>query len=186
MIYILFLLAHFIGDFILQTTWIVQWKHRSWHGLIFHTSLVSLSFIVVLFPYLSDWRVGVAVAINFVLHSLQDQWKIRTAYRWREPLTPYLIDQLLHISLALILAFWVSDAQPTLDMASPLAEFYTNPLLLVFCLGVVLMSYASDITLYVIQLTHHGSFEYQRNYQGMLIRVAVFSVIFAGLYRLTS
>ncbi len=181
MIYSLFLLAHFTGDFLLQNSWIVEWKHRSWKGLIYHTGLVTLAFLVVLFPYLSDWRVGAAIGINFVLHSLQDQWKIRSSFRWHAPVGPFLIDQLMHITVALVLAYWVADAPLVLANDAGL-WFYGGVSVPLFFLGVVLASYASDIFLYMLRVKRDGPHKYVRNYRSMLIRLVIFTAVFVAAY----
>lgn len=184
MIYILFLIAHFVGDFLLQNKRIVDWKHQSIWGLLYHTTLVTLSFCLVLFPYLYDWRVITAIGINFVLHTGQDYIKIKTAHRWNAPFAPFALDQIFHIFLALILASWVAQVQPILGMTTPLAWFYTNELFLLFCLGIIIMSYTSDILLYIVRLTRGGNRHYKRNYRAMVCRVSVFSVMFAATYYL--
>lgn len=188
MIYLHFLIAHFIGDYWLQNTRIVDWKHRSVVGVLFHASLVLLAFVVVLWPYLHDSRVVTAILVNYVVHAVQDQLKVMVEHYWEKPFTPYALDQVLHWTLALALAWWVSDVSPQFPdngLGQGLAALYTSPLVMGYLLGLILLTYAWDITRYIWRISRGRYFDYQRDFRGMVTRVGILTAVFAllGLFK---
>ncbi|WP_309090682.1 DUF3307 domain-containing protein [Domibacillus sp.] len=63
----LLLLAHLIGDYLFQTSWMVQYKASSWAPLLAHCFLYT--FIVSLFSWLTFGGLSpLAIAFIFLTH----------------------------------------------------------------------------------------------------------------------
>ena len=109
-----FILAHFLGDYALQSNKMVELK-KHWSGLLFHISV----HVIVLFaltwgawPDLTRYILMVAV-----IHFAVDAGKTMLArIRPEWVIAPYLIDQVLHF----LTIFWVVSLMPP-DLTTPLA-----------------------------------------------------------------
>lgn len=175
---LLFVLAHFIGDYVLQNNQIVAWKHRSFTGVVFHTLLVTLAFIVVLWPYLHSSAVLIAIGLNGVLHLAQDQFKVKMIGRFSSSLSAFLFDQAAHLIVAAALAYWVIEVQPNIAADAFIAPLYHSPIVALFFLGVVLLAHAAEIFQYVVRANTIPGLKHQRDWCAMGKRVSIFSVIY--------
>jgi len=90
------ILAHLIGDFVLQNRWLVKRKHTPL-GLAIHVGLVGLAMLPVTWGQLDRWWPWLCVIL--LVHALTDWGKIQLAPRlgW-PPILPFLIDQLVHFT----------------------------------------------------------------------------------------
>lgn len=96
------LLAHFIGDFLLQNSWMQKKTQSSWHCLV-HIAFYGLPFA---FTELLGWQVALILGQHF----LQDRmgwaiiWQrfVRQTPGW--DLGRLIIDQILHIMFILLIA----------------------------------------------------------------------------------
>ena len=93
------LLAHLVGDYVLQWDALAQWKSRELRGVIAHS--VVLFAVTALFaaPFAADWWRG--VLLISVSHFLVDaaQFYIRPPI---PPLLRFLLDQFLHFFFILV------------------------------------------------------------------------------------
>ncbi len=98
-------LAHLVGDFVLQNRWLVLRK-RTLSGLAIHVGLVGLAMLPVTWSQLDAWWPWLLVIV--AVHALCDWTKIRLAPRLPlPPIIPFLIDQAVHvatIALVVVLA----------------------------------------------------------------------------------
>jgi hypothetical protein len=100
----LLLAGHFLGDFVLQTTWMVRNKDRA-RGLFAHVGVVVLAQALLLVPFASV-RALVALAVIGVAHTLLDLGKGAIARSAPRPArTWFWLDQLGH-GLVLAAAVW--------------------------------------------------------------------------------
>ena len=111
----LLLLGHFIADFPAQTDWIFARKLQGWPGLLMHGGivLVAQGGAVASGAILSDSSIQVQQIVTLALvtfgmsaiHTVQDYAKIRYGDSlFKQPLIPYVLDQLLHALLIVIAA----------------------------------------------------------------------------------
>jgi hypothetical protein len=120
------ILGHLVGDFVLQTRWLVVRK-RTRGGLALHVGLVGLASLVVTWDRLGEWWpwLGVTLAV----HAVIDWAKIRLEPRLRvPPIVPFVVDQVAHmltIAAAVALAeadragaAWWSGGEPVWWVAS--------------------------------------------------------------------
>lgn len=99
------LAGHLVADFWLQpTSWVRHKKSKGWKS----GKLLIHSIIGAILPVLFTLQVELwwFVPIIFVAHYLIDAIKLRC----KDSVATYLIDQLLHISVLLVLAFFVTKA----------------------------------------------------------------------------
>ncbi|MCP4519622.1 MAG: DUF3307 domain-containing protein, partial [Delftia sp.] len=97
------ILAHLVGDFVLQTGWIVKRK-RKLDGLALHAGLVGLAMLPVTWAHLGHWWPWLLAIM--IVHGLIDWAKMRLEPRLPlPPIAPFLADQALHVlTLAAALA----------------------------------------------------------------------------------
>lgn len=99
-------LAHFVGDFVLQTDKLAQWKGRSYGGVLVHclviwlvTWLFSLPFGMQFWPwvlFIVGWHVVIDVSQLFLMRQFPI---LQTRYY---AFGRFMLDQLLHMTVILI------------------------------------------------------------------------------------
>lgn len=110
------LIGHLIGDFVLQTDWIAEWKKRpGWGGVavcVLHASLVTGCVAVC-----AGWTNPVALALAWLQHFLPDRGALvsrwmNVAGHWAPPRERpvwalILYDQLWHVIWLWAIARWI-------------------------------------------------------------------------------
>jgi len=96
------LFAHMLADYVLQTNWLVARKSQAWDGLALHGLMVFVMSVLVLAPYLNVLLLPLVVM--GLIHTGQDWVKVYTGPRIKiQPFYPYMLDQVLHYALIVIL-----------------------------------------------------------------------------------
>ncbi|MBM7662340.1 hypothetical protein JOC85_003147 [Bacillus mesophilus] len=67
------LIGHFIGDFLLQTSWMAQYKATKWIPLLTHVTIYTI--VVAIFGFLSGGLSLWGIAIIFIGHVILDRKK---------------------------------------------------------------------------------------------------------------
>jgi len=89
------ILAHLVGDFVLQNRWLVRRK-SAFSGLALHVGLVGLAMLPVMWNQLAGWWPWLLVILLF--HGLTDWAKMRLEPRLPlPPIIPFLADQAIHV-----------------------------------------------------------------------------------------
>lgn len=97
------LLAHLVGDYLLQPNWLANWKSRHWSGVLVHCAIVIAVTWLLMVPFDGRWWAGLAIiggghlAVDIIHYAL-----VRHNAFVREELSPlfrYLLDQLAHLTL---------------------------------------------------------------------------------------
>lgn len=89
------ILAHLVGDFVLQTRWMVVRK-RTPAGLAIHIGLVGLTMVLAAWDRLGVWWPWLLAIL--VVHGATDWAKVRLEPRLRvPPILPFLVDQMVHV-----------------------------------------------------------------------------------------
>ncbi len=111
-------LAHWLGDYPLQSNWMALRKTNFW-VLFLHVSIHFLLLLVILFPASSIiWPYLLALAaFHFIIDASKNWFKIHrpTWVAW-----PYLADQFFHIASLAIFASWIYANTKGLLVALPL------------------------------------------------------------------
>lgn len=137
-VFLALLVAHLLGDFVLQRSAVIDGKHQgrwqSWieHGMV---HLVCLSGAWLLFSPLPllDARVGIAFALIVVTHLLADWVKVRKG--GARPVTAFVLDQAFHVLVLATAAIWLAGSAEMLHMIAQLLLDYQ------FEAGLILASY---------------------------------------------
>lgn len=110
-------LAHLLGDYPLQSDWIVQHKTNFW-VLLLHVSIHFATMMVILYPASSFlWPyLLVLAAIHFGIDALKNWFRIHHPawITW-----PYLIDQVAHILSLVLISLWINANAGSLHLALP-------------------------------------------------------------------
>ncbi|WP_435623350.1 DUF3307 domain-containing protein [Flagellimonas sp.] len=175
------ILAHFIGDFVLQPShWVddkleKKWKSKYlyWHMGIHLTALLLL---------LQFKQLGL-IAIIIISHYLIDLGKLTFTnsknYRWL-----FALDQVLHIGIILLLVYWKEPFQMNLGYIFEIPS-------LLFITFLVFVTYVSGILMRMLLAPYFeevikdddqegGSLKNAGKYIGMLERLFVFGFILIG------
>jgi hypothetical protein len=130
-------LAHLIGDYPLQSDWLVENKRSLW-GLSLHTGIHLAVTLLILGAASSEAWPKVLLLIFF--HFLLDLAKSSTVGRWPMHVgLQYVLDQMLHIVSIFLVARWIEgDLDPALIPASTTWAVYT--------IGYLLATYVWYIT----------------------------------------
>ncbi|UII78381.1 DUF3307 domain-containing protein [Flagellimonas sp. CMM7] len=176
------LLAHFIGDFMLQPShWVDDKLEKKWKSkyLYWHIGV----HLLVLLVLLQFQHIGM-VAIIIVTHYFIDLGKLSFTneknYRWL-----FVLDQILHLSVIVALVYWTTPFE--IDLKSLFGQ--ENLLLITF---LVFVTYVSGIIMrmllapYIAEIIKDddpeegGSLKNAGKYIGMLERLFVFGFIMIG------
>ncbi|MFC4221213.1 DUF3307 domain-containing protein [Flagellimonas marina] len=173
------ILAHFIGDFVLQPAhWVEGKLQNKWRSkyLYWHISVHLLALLLILqFQHLG------AVAIIIVSHFLIDLGKLSLTnpknYRWL-----FVVDQVLHILVIGAMVYWISPFEIDFSLL-----FGEKTLILITFL--VFVTYVCGILMRMLlapyideiakddESTEGGSLKNAGTYIGMLERLFVFGFI---------
>jgi hypothetical protein len=94
------ILAHLVGDFVLQTRWLVARK-RSARGLAIHVGLVGLAMLPVAWDRIGTWWPWLLAIL--AVHGATDWVKVHLESRLLRlpPILPFLVDQAVHVLIIL-------------------------------------------------------------------------------------
>ena len=175
------ILAHFIGDFVLQPShWVDDKLEKKWKSkyLYWHVGIHLIALLILL----QFMNLGI-VAIIIISHYLIDLGKLTFTnsknYRWL-----FALDQVLHIGVILLLVYWKESFQ--ID----LGYIFETPSLL-FLTFLVFVTYVSGILMRMLLAPYFeevikdddqegGSLKNAGKFIGMLERLFVFGFILIG------
>lgn len=174
------LLAHIIGDFLLQPqSWVKDKENKGIKSIKLY-----LHFLVhglLLFLLLWDYSYILFIVIYTVLHSVMDIIKLRFQRKSTQPQW-FMIDQLIH--LVCILGLWYAWTKPQLDFLS----IGQAPLFWVYIIAILLLTTTSSIIIQVLLTNWSSQIQPETNdslskagkYIGMLERLFVFVFVISG------
>lgn len=180
MILLKILLAHFIGDFLLQPkSWVADKERRKIKSpkLYLHIAIHGLLVLIVLMD-IKFWPL--ALALIFA-HGIIDILKLYAQKKTNKPHW-FLIDQLLHI-LSIIL-LWVVFFRPEIDFSL----WLNNEKLWIYAIALLFLTQVSGIVIQVLMSkwskyldqTEEASLDNAGKYIGILERLFVFIFVITG------
>jgi hypothetical protein len=138
--FLLLLLGHLIGDFVLQPYWLVVAKRQGWTGLSIHVGVVTFVTAILLWvasvPYWWAW-----VIVLFVGHLFIDQFRtfVFTDTSKGKGLWLLLADQFAHLVLIIIIA-WLATGWVSADLLILTTPAATNQqLLMAYFVGLAVL-----------------------------------------------
>ena len=173
------IIAHLLGDFVFQPNKLIEEKYHSWLGLSLHTLIVGIFFAFVLFPYWQHSFTWIATAILMASHFIQDSFKvyINKNFNKKRSLTPFLLDQFLHLLVIILLGRGLMDLTFAPMPQWVISLYFYLPLTL-FVLGLLIATFVFDICEYESQQRTHKNLVHKRDYLRIFSRAIIFSFVF--------
>lgn len=100
--------AHLVADFLLQPTWLVEWKDKKNTGIVFHSFIHLIMATVLFWPQSID--AAILVASGAILHGLIDHIKITSQHEKVSYNTAFIFDQLAHFFVLFTIGILLSPA----------------------------------------------------------------------------
>jgi hypothetical protein len=180
MILIKLLLAHFLGDFLLQPqSWVKDKENRKIKSPKFylHITIHGLLVLIVLMD-INFWPLALILAFS---HGIIDILKLYAQKKTNKPKW-FLIDQLLHI-LSIIL-LWIVFFSPEID----LSLWLNNESIWIYTIALLFLTQVSGIVIQVlmskwsksIDKNDEASLDNAGKYIGILERLFVFTFVITG------
>jgi len=140
------ILAHLIGDFLLQPRKLVDLKIKSKWGTFVHVLFHAVVGVIILSPFLINGHfqlLYVVLGVNF-MHFWIDEAKINYALTHDSKAKPFIIDQLLHFIIIIIAYLSILNTDfPLPD--TRFYEIYTDTKTMIIALIVVLLATTLNI-----------------------------------------
>ncbi|MBI4975237.1 DUF3307 domain-containing protein [Candidatus Peregrinibacteria bacterium] len=127
MIFSYLILGHLLGDFILQPAKLVEWKMRSKKGIFVHALIHFITNLVIFSPLIYNGytaMIPISFGVSFI-HFWIDSAKISYDLRHDNKVTPFVLDQLLHL-VVIIMAYAVSLKYAFQIPNTDFFRFYAN------------------------------------------------------------
>jgi len=104
-LFIKFLLAHLLGDFLFQPTkWVIHKEaNKIGSRYIYFHILIHFVLVMVLLGDITYWKVALLIALS---HFVIDLGKLYSAHWFRNESVPFFIDQALHLIVLYLCAYY--------------------------------------------------------------------------------
>lgn len=167
-------LAHLIGDYPLQTDWLVSVK-RNWWGLSLHVGVHLLVLLILAgsaLPSLWPYLVTLAV-IHYCIDAFKN-WLSSVRPQWVNG--PYIFDQFLHLLSLIGITLWIANR---LDPSALASRLFLSPEWTILLIGLSLCSVVWYISERVLS---HATPVYQqevvdRRWPRIFIRATLFFLL---------
>ncbi len=174
------ILAHLVGDFVLQSKrWVGAKENKKAHSIVFYLHIVVHGLLVLLLLWdISYWSLALVLAL---MHGAIDAIKLY-AQRENSKTQWFLADQALH--LVSILAVWLLWVKPNIDFQAlalqPTVWIYATALLLITSVSGVVVQVLMTNWSKALNENNTESLPNAGKYIGMLERLFVFIFIITG------
>ncbi|HBE13668.1 MAG TPA: hypothetical protein DCY74_05800, partial [Clostridiales bacterium] len=184
-VFCLFLTAHLLGDFYLQTKTLAEKKNKQFCYVVYHALIYALASMLCMLPFCSVILCSVFTGLS-VCHFIVDTIKyciIKTSRFIMKP-TIYLVDQAIHLVLIAMGAFFFVSWGKTLTMVLVLDRFLIpltdNPMAIFRWIGAVLFIHKpTNITIKGLLMGSRAQSDMEQNqkqigaYIGTLERIVI-------------
>jgi hypothetical protein len=135
-LFIRLLLAHFIGDTVLQPDEVYAIKQNRFAGVVVHAVIIFLSLVAFSWPYLTHSEIWILIGFASITHMVQDEIKMRRVYPKDKNLILFVVDQFLHILFLTPVFMMEFSNQPPRSVGFWI-DLYKNDSLMLFAMGFV-------------------------------------------------
>jgi len=172
------LLAHLIGDFVLQPTrWLIHKEaNKIRSGYLYAHITLHIALILILLWDLQYWKIAVVIGVS---HYLIDLAKLYTNSLFRNKFVPFLVDQLLHLVVLYLCAFYDSLWETTHSLWVQIDWPLVTAVVFVTFPSAIIMSKLLENMSDQIQLDHK-SLPNAGKYIGIIERIFVLIFIILG------
>lgn len=143
------ILAHVVGDYLLQFDWLYAFKVKSHRGIALHCIIVALAGIILSYPYAGHPLMWAYYALLYISHFFMDIGKFQLINKagWQNK-DAFLFDQFMHILWVVIVSVLVpitlSPIVIVQDMNVIEKIYYSNTAILIL-IGIILFFYRGII-----------------------------------------
>lgn len=203
-VFVYFLLAHLLADFVFQPESLLTWKHKNWKGIFVHAVILFLVSLALFWPLAANmnlWGIGI-LALNAGVHYLVDARKINKEKTSREYVKLFFLDQLLHMVILILMTLAIGylytfsystglynlstlcPAKSTCGLLTFLAQFLPFAIYLIVA---VLSTYVYEIVKFQAAREKHvekggrdwpAAWAMKFDYKRMFVRLMILSLIF--------
>jgi hypothetical protein len=188
------LLAHLIGDFVLQTDTIYKKKISGAWGEILHAQIVGIVLVLFSWPYLGYLSVWLMIFSFVIVHVFIDRFKMRFTSKRLSSFWAFTLDQALHVLTFFPIFLFGYSHKPHL-MRSYFLRWYNDNVIVIALSGFILASFGGTYLLHNFKKTYlkqylneplpsmvnYGLFERMFIYLAMLTIPRISAVIIAML-----
>ena len=133
------ILGHLIADFVLQPAHLVHWKKRHITGILTHSLIHLLVYLLVLFPYIQNkWTLIMIFAVS-IIHLVIDQIKVKTKGGRKKH---FILDQLAHLIVLIPAGYLIMQLS-----IQNVPQYYQNPWPAKILIILILVTYVRKIYL---------------------------------------
>lgn len=130
------ILAHFVGDTILQPDEVYEIKKNSLWGVVLHALIIFSLLAGASHPYLKYPEMWLLLIFAGAEHLIQDEYKMRHEFPKKNNFFIFITDQLLHLVFLTPALIFMFSNQPAKGYGV-LIELYNNTTLVIFSIGLV-------------------------------------------------
>lgn len=108
----LLLIAHLVGDFILQPVSLVEKKKNSIKGMIIHSSIYTVLVTIMILLFGNIWELIFWPVVIFISHYLIDYLRIKIAKKYNQnnvSFWSFIIDQSIHMLIIIIISLIINS-----------------------------------------------------------------------------
>lgn len=173
------ILAHLLGDFIFQPSKLVLWKIKSKYGVFVHVLVHFVVNLLILSPFILNgyyWPIGAAFVVCFA-HFWIDQAKISYDLKHDKKVKAFLIDQLMHLLVIMLVYFFVQK----MVLSLPIGDFYSiysDIRVVIFLSFLILCSSAVEIYHFQKVREHKRDARLKLNLRNITLRIFVFTLVY--------
>lgn len=178
MIFLYLILGHFLADFVFQPDELIEWKNKSWKGVLAH-ALIHFSFETLLFlPFLTMGNVMPVIVSIVLLHFIIDCSKIFFESKNHHFITLFFLDQAAHLSVIVAGGFLLLPTMSQLPKTGLFFGFYDIPACILYLILAILISYGAEIVKLQFLLEKDPSVKLKMDYWKISARLGIFTVIY--------
>jgi hypothetical protein len=172
------LLAHLIGDFVFQPTrWLIHKEaNKARSGFLYVHIAIHFALIMLLLWDLSFWKLALIIAVS---HYLIDLGKLYANSLFKNKLIPFTIDQLLHLAVLFVCAFYGNLWETTTTLVEEINWSLVTAIVFVTFPSAIIMSKLLENMSDQIELDHK-SLPNAGKYIGIIERLFVLIFIILG------
>jgi len=186
-VFIRLILAHLIGDFLLQFDIVHALKVKSPKGLLLHVGIVIGCLLIFCGPYLDQPVTWLFLSYIGITHYIQDWAKIKFTSHSKHQLFFFCLDQVVHIAFIATI-FWTR-----LEVIGPLAnpnnylflDMYNSNAVIAYFITAIIASYAGHYMIILYKkdfLSNDRPYSVFEKWYGFMERIFIVSVFFLGNY----
>jgi hypothetical protein len=179
-ILLLLYLAHFLGDFPFQTSWVYKQKNKSTLGGLFHIAEIFIALLICLSGYLHQTSIWITIGLITATHYLQDIGKLKFNKHNQNIIVSYFSDQALHIGVSTL--YWYLFIAHKSFTPFFGAVIFENPIFITYCIGLVWITYFLQVTIYIIQSSRaKNPAPLKRDWKEMCLNTCTYTCIYWGI-----